>query len=217
MNNKNKFSSVEDELPVDARIQMFGKTREIHSVDVYFDELIADLPYYRNLLQYMREMQPEDELRIWVDSPGGYLASALSIIDAMNSTEGQVTVIVTGQAASAASIIALNAPNLIIGDNAYMMCHSASYGTGAKKQGEIFSQVQHSEQSLRKMMFELYENFLEPEEIEMMLVGRDYYFDYDEITERLNRRQQIIEGNAPALGAEPVVKPKRVRKKPVLE
>lgn len=174
-------------------IQMFHKSMQIDSVDVYLDEPIVDLPYYRNLIQYLREMTEHDTLRLWIDTPGGDLNSALAIIDAINNTQGEVLAIVTGEAASAGSLIALLSPNLILGDRARFFLHAASYGIGFSKQNDIESYVDNNKTFLREIMKEAYTGFLTPEEMELLFVGKDYYFRGDELRDRIQRRVEFLE------------------------
>jgi ATP-dependent protease ClpP protease subunit len=170
----------------------------------------------------MRQMDEHDELRIWIDSDGGYLDSAMAISDAMNNAEGNVTVIVTGHAYSAASAIALQAPSLMVGDNASFMCHTASYGTNYGKQGDIEGLVHYNKRTVEKLCRETYKYFLTDAEIELMLLGKDYWFDADETKERLEKRQALIKAKAEdALGkqqeiVEEVPKVKRKRKPKVV-
>jgi ATP-dependent protease ClpP protease subunit len=201
---------------------MFNKPIVVNSVDVYIDEPIRELSYYRSLLHYMRQMDEHDELRIWIDSDGGYLDSAMAISDAMNNAEGNVTVIVTGHAYSAAGAIALQAPSLMVGDNASFMCHTASYGTNYGKQGDIEGLVHYNKRTVEKLCRETYKYFLTDAEIELMLLGKDYWFDADETKERLEKRQALIKAKAEdALGkqqeiVEEVPKVKRKRKPKVV-
>jgi len=174
-------------------IQMFHKSMQVDSVDVYLDEPIVDLPYYRNLIQYLREMTEHDTLRLWIDTPGGDLNSALAIIDAINNTQGEVLAIVTGEAASAGSLIALLSPTLILGDRARFFLHAASYGIGFSKQNDIESYVDNNKTFLREIMKEAYTGFLTPEEMELLFVGKDYYFRGDELRDRIQRRVEFLE------------------------
>lgn len=176
-----------DELFGDS-LSMFHKEVTSNEMEVYLDEPIRGLPYYRGLIHYMHCMQPEDSLIIWMDTPGGQLDSALAIIDAMETTEGAVQVIVTGEAASAGSLIALSAPNLVIGAKARFMLHSASYSVGYGKQGDIESRVENSKQLLKSVIEDGYKDFLEQSEIDLMIIGKDYYMDSAEVLRRLEAR-----------------------------
>ncbi len=168
-------------------IRMYNKPRMVNEVDAYLDEDIRELPYYRNLIHYMNQMEQDDELRLWVSSDGGYLDSALDIIDAMLNAEGSVICIVRGNAASAASMIALSAPNLIVGERARMMFHNASYRIGGKHSDVEAGVVSYSKR-LNKIINEAYSGFFTEEELQKLYDGKDYYMEYDEIIERLEKR-----------------------------
>ena len=187
----NNDNEQENSLLISEGIKMFNKPVVVNCVDVYLDEPICELKYYRNLLHYMQQMEEHDELTIWVDSEGGYLDSAMAIVDAMLNSEGNIRVIVTGRAYSAASIIALKAPSLMIGNNASFMCHTASYGTNYSKQGDIECLVDYNKRTVEKLCRETYKNFLTNDEIELMLLGKDYRFDAEETRERLEKRAEL--------------------------
>lgn len=156
----------------------------------YIDSYIGAPSQYRPLLQCMENMQEGDKLDIFIQSGGGRLDSTMSIINGMHSTEGDVTVISNGLTASAAGIILLSAPELVISPVSQFMCHQASLGSGGKL-GEVDSHIQFSKKYITKLMDESYYGFLTPEEIQEMKKGVDYYFESDEILERLERRSKI--------------------------
>ena len=190
--NKPKADDDEDDSGEGSFVRMFNTTSVINSADVYLDEPVKDVAYYRNLVYYMHQMQEHDSLNIWIDTPGGYLDGALAIIDAMHSSEGKVQAIVTGRASSAGSLIALSAPDLIIGERARFMCHAVSYGA-VGKQGDVESEVDYSREMLRKVLSDAYEGFLKPEELEMLLIGKTYWMDSPEVNARLEARQEYQE------------------------
>jgi ATP-dependent Clp protease protease subunit len=193
-----KSNTKNDIEELDGGIKMFNDPRILHSVDAYLDQEISDLKNYRNLLQFMHNMEPDDEMRIWIDSPGGYLQTARAIIEAMSSTEGQVTCIISGSADSAASLIALCSPNLLVSENATMMIHNASVGFEGKH-GDIEAFVDFNRSMIRNLMKKVYRYFLTEEEISNVLMGKDYYFNYDDIIARLERRAELLQKDKEAV------------------
>lgn len=197
--NKNPKRRADDDIEddegsyPDSGIQMYSKQQIIQSVDVYLDQNIGPLAYYRNLIYYMHNMQEQDELRIWIDNYGGSLDTALAIIDAMRGAQGKITCIVSGNAASAASLIALSADNLVVGDHSRFMCHAATYSTGASKQGDIETLVQYSAKMLRNFTQKAYEGFMTQAELEQMWMGKDFWMDSDEVVLRLKDRERYWE------------------------
>lgn len=173
-------------------LRMFHKSFEVNLVDVYLDEPIIATPYYRELIHYMNNMEEHDRLNIYIDTVGGDLNSTLALTSAMHTSEGEITVFVTGQASSAGSIIALSAPSLVLGENARFFIHSASYGTGFAKQGDIEAHVEYSKGMLRDIMTKAYKGFLTDSEIELLFIGKDYYFTLDESSKRLEKRAAYL-------------------------
>jgi len=171
-------------------LKLFNNRLIVNRVETYINENIGPVSMYTNLLHYGNSMEQHDQLTIYMDSNGGYLDSALAIIDMMERTEGQVVVHITGDAGSAAGIIALAAPNLIVGNRARMFCHAASYGM-AGKQGDVENMVNFNSKELKTLVKEVYHGFMQEEEIELMLLGRDYWMNKDEIVQRLENRAKL--------------------------
>lgn len=63
-----------------------------------------------------------------VNSPGGDMFAGLAIYNAIDSYRGQVTAVVEGVAASAASFISMAADKIVMPSNSMMMLHEASVG-----------------------------------------------------------------------------------------
>lgn len=168
-------------------LKMYNKPKVVNEVDAYLDGPILEPSNYRNLLHYLRMMEEEDSLRIWLDSPGGQLDSTLAIIDGIEKTEGDVKIIVTGRAYSAGSIIALSAPQLIVGDHASFMLHNGSYGTGGKA-NDIASMVKFTSQQFESLFRKVYKDFLSEQEISDLVQGKDFWFDNAEVVRRLEIR-----------------------------
>lgn len=214
--NKNPDRRLDDDMDEEESypetgIQMYSKQNIIQSVDVYLDQNIGPLAYYRNLIYFMHNMQEQDELRIWIDNYGGSLDTALAIVDAMRQAEGKITCIVSGNAASAASLIALSADSLVVGDHSRFMCHVVTYGTGASKQGDIENLVAYSTKMIRNFTQKAYEGFMTQGELEQMWMGKDFWMDSDEVVQRLKDRELYWERKDNPEKA-PVVKPKKTRK-----
>lgn len=193
-NNKNSSDYDDNDEHLSSKgIALFHKSHQVDSVDVYLDEPIVELPYYRGLLQYLRNMNEHDQLRIWIDTPGGSLDSALALIDGIQNCKGEVITIVTGNAASAGSLIALSSPNLVLGDRARFFIHAASYGVGFSKQSDIETYVESNKSLLREVMKEAYSGFLSEEEMELLFIGKDFYFRGEELEERVITRCEYLE------------------------
>jgi ATP-dependent protease ClpP protease subunit len=69
--------------------------------------------------------QMKGDVAIRVNSPGGDVFGAVAICQAMREYDGAITVHVDGYAASAASVIAVAAPKVIMAPGSFMMIHNA--------------------------------------------------------------------------------------------
>lgn len=64
------------------------------------------------------------DVSIRINSPGGSVFSAVAICQAMREYQGDITVHVDGYAASAASVIAVAAPKVVMAPGSFMMIHN---------------------------------------------------------------------------------------------
>ena len=66
------------------------------------------------------------DVEIEINSPGGYITPASEIYTALMEHKGNVNIIITGRAASAASVIAMAGTHVRISPTAQIMIHNAS-------------------------------------------------------------------------------------------
>ena len=90
-------------------------------IDSYSSEYII-----RQLLDLDR--QSDDEITMFINSPGGSVISMLAIVDAMKIIKAPIRTIIVGMAASAASVIASAGNTRLISESAQVMIHEASAG-----------------------------------------------------------------------------------------
>lgn len=161
-------------------------TSTYSAYDVYLDEEIKDPTYYRQAFQVLRSAQRGDLIRIYISSHGGNLNSALIFKNCIENCEADVVAIIEAEAYSAASLIALSAPNIEVKPYATMMLHSASFGSGGSVQN-VRDHVEFTGRHAESLMDEVYRDFISEEEMIDLKKGRELWFDYKEISERLDR------------------------------
>jgi ATP-dependent protease ClpP protease subunit len=183
------MEDVDDDTYSDLGVRMYNDVEVMNDVDAYIDEGIKPVPHYRNLLHYMNKMKDYDKLRIRINSYGGNVDAAIEICKCMQKAEGQVQVIVSGNCCSAASVIALGAPELIIEDSAYMMIHAATFGI-VGKHNENISRMAFYDTQLKELFYRTYEGFMTQDEMDKCLEGKDYWFDNKEVIRRLEMRAE---------------------------
>lgn len=202
MNTKVKRNSEDDEESVGGNIQhihlpYFESTQTSRCIKAYLDENIKEAKYYRNWIQSVESLNEGDLVYLSVNSYGGYLDGAIAIINAMQSTDANVHVCIDGVAASAASLIALAAPSVAVSPYASMMIHAATFGAFGK-QSDVISHASFVDKQVKALMHDIYKDFLTEEEFQEVIVGREIWFDSEEIVSRLKRRAEIQEARAKA-------------------
>lgn len=183
-------NDVADNFDSPSEVIFYEKNRSVSHIDFHLDEAIGDARFYRPIYQRMLDLSPEDSVSIYIDSPGGVLQGCQRILQAMDNTEADVEVIITGLAGSAASIIALSAEKLIVTEESVIFIHSASMGSMGKMQ-ELIAGITFEKEHAENLMKKAYEGFLTDDEIEQVFIGRDFYFDSKEIIRRLEIREEL--------------------------
>jgi len=152
--------------------------------DIYLDEEIKDPTYYRQAFQVLRSSRKGDLVQIFISSHGGNLNSALIFKNCIEACEADVVAIIEAEAYSAASLIALSCPNIEVKPYATMMLHSASFGSGGSVQN-VRDHVEFTGRHAESLMEEVYRDFISPLEMEDLKKGRELWFDYKQISDRL--------------------------------
>ena len=150
--------------------KLFG---EITEVDDYFD-----------LIDALNYASPDDEFIIRIHSGGGLLGTADVIINAIQNTPARVHGHIESLCGSASTIIFLNCHTYSISPRAEFFVHTASSGTIGKEH-ENYASIMFDRKRVHKMVREAYEGLLTEQEIDNVLKGQDYYFDAEELGERL--------------------------------
>lgn len=189
----NRKSSDDDDFE---EIQMKGNlpfavdTSVVNTFTVPIDENIEAPSYYRGVLKMMQDASAYDVVKFPINSNGGRLDGLASLLHGINTTEATTLAEIVGECNSAASILALACDQVIVGENASMLCHSARWGY-AGKGSDVIAHANHCKKISDRLMKEVYADFLSDSEIESVLAGQELYLDADEIAERLSQREEI--------------------------
>jgi ATP-dependent protease ClpP protease subunit len=187
--------------------------QKMSSHQVFLDEEIGNPSKYRDLINTLYMCGSDDQVNMFINSPGGSLSAAMAIIEGIKGCDGVVRGIITGECHSAASMIMLNCHEIIVTDSAHMMCHTASYGTGGSTH-VVQKHVDFSTGHINKILKDTYEGFLTDAEFSDLIKGIEFWFDADAIKARLDTRMKFIEKRVKAQEAaeKPPVKKKTVKK-----
>lgn len=165
----------------------FEQSVTLSQVRVFLDETVREPKYYRQVLTRLDSLGEHDQLEFRINTYGGNLDSTLALVNVIQNTEADVIGYIDGVAASAGSIIALSCPTVHVAPHATMMVHSA-FGGSAGILNNLANHSSFIDKQVRTLMKDVYSGFLTDEELEQVYLGRELWFNSDEICTRLERR-----------------------------
>ena len=157
---------------------------KVDAIDIYINTTLEDPSYYGELLYALRGAVYYNTVKLYLNSQGGNLHTALQIANAMRESTATIQAIIDVECHSAASIIFLAADTWGVTDHAFMLCHS--YSTGVYGKGhELASAYDFEKVRLDNIIDVYYKDFLTKKEISELKLGRDIYLNSEEIAARL--------------------------------
>ena len=114
-----------DRIEIEDELFMKGKIFLTGAVDhASMDSLIKQL-------LYLNETDPDQEITIYINSPGGEVSSGLAAYDLMNLIDNPITTFCIGEAASMAAILFLAGEKRIMLPDSTLMIHDPAPGGGS--------------------------------------------------------------------------------------
>lgn len=192
---KNKMNQFEEEimLPVNKQLEFYTEQISNIVMTVHIDEEIKEPAYYRQVVQGISNLSEGDQLTFNISSPGGRLDGLEVVLSAIDNTEAVTIANIAGQCHSAASILALQCNIIYVSPHASMLVHFVNFGS-AGPSNHVQKQTEHIKKVSEKLFRETYYGFLTEDEIKRCIED-DYqlWLDNEQIIERLERRQEILE------------------------
>ena len=167
-----------------ARLHEFYLSGNIESADNYVD-----------WFDIIRHAGQNDVVKVYINSYGGDLFTAIQFMRALGECEGTVAISVEGACMSAATMIFLTADMFEVSAHSMFMFHNYSGGTFGKG-GEMLDQLQHERTWSEKLLREVYSDFLTEKEIGSMLDNKDLWMDGDEVVKRLKSKAKKVKRNS---------------------
>jgi ATP-dependent protease ClpP protease subunit len=203
--------SYTEEMHEEIQVQFYPAKHGTYKADLFGP--IHSPAQFSQIVTVLEAMKEEDELVLYLSSPGGSLDAVDSLIHAMQKTEGNVHVIATGDCSSAATLVLLSADSFELSEGFESTIHCGSLGYGGNFNEVTISapfQLKRMEAYLRRH----YEFFLEEDEINSLLKGQDILLDaqgwVDRAQGRINKMQAKMAEMQNA--ARKASRPKRVKK-----
>lgn len=171
---KKTWSIWEDHIPI---------SKNGREIDVYITAEIVNPIEYNELCHLLRNATSKEIIRLHINTPGGRLDSATMIIDAIAASDAYVIGVLSGNVASAGTMIALACDELECSSYLEFMIHYFSGGTGGKG-NEIKAHSNFIDKHMPMIFKKMYAGFLTNKEIEDMIEGKDIWLNGDEVLER---------------------------------
>ena len=155
------------------------------------DTGIGEAEGYQELISVLLTAGENDTVHILINTPGGSLDTANAIIAAMRQCRAHIITEITGQCCSAGTLIFLEGHEYRVNEGAVFMMHHASYGAW-NKANNVAELVTFFDRIIKKQLRQAYEFLLTPSEIEQLVTGKDFWMDAEELSVRLECRQESL-------------------------
>ena len=170
-------------MPQKSRISTNSQTANTHIIKVWED--IGEPMEWADELDLINSASEMDTIILDICSDGGYLHTAMLFNRALRATAAHTVAIIGPSAASAASVFALSCREWVLDETSSLMAHTSSYRIGGKDT-DILEHATFSRKQLRNLYESVYSGFLTVNEIEDVIKGTPFYFDAEELAERLD-------------------------------
>lgn len=156
----------------------------------FLDRDICSEHKYRDFIQCCISADDEDMIELLVSCQGGNLGTTISLVNAIRESSAFTRAVITSEAHSGASFVALSCDEVMAMPNSCMLIHNPRGVLGGNHQ-EIILRTKFDESYISDFYHEVYADFLTDQEIEDVLLGKDIWLKSDEINERVENRQKI--------------------------
>lgn len=152
--------------------------------DYYMVGEIGDPEKYLELCHALRSCSPADQFFLRFNSGGGQVRTGNQIINSLKECPATTTGFIEHDCGSMATFLFLACDTWGVSPYAEWFSHTVSGGNWGKE-SETFEASQFLRRQTHSRVRNEYSNFLTDSEIDLLLKGADYYFNADEIMERL--------------------------------
>lgn len=157
------------------------------NIDVFISDEVSAPDTYNELVYRLRTASESDVFTLHLNTPGGYIDSALMIIDAIKASKATVNAHIAGTVASAGTVITLACKDVSVAPHTAFMIHN--YSSGMQGKGHEMKAYQtFADKNLNAAFAEMYKGFLTDVEMTDIIDGKDLWLNKEEVEERLARR-----------------------------
>lgn len=163
-------------------------------VDLYIYNELFQPGYYTEIFQAIRDLGPDDNINVYINSPGGDMNTLLAFEYALNNSDAVINCYITGEASSAAGILAFLGDNLVLSDYATIMLHNTQISDGAGDTSEISKNLMNTSDVYKRLLERYCDVVLSPEDIKDIIEnGKTFYFTSNNITSNTVEKTEVKE------------------------
>jgi ATP-dependent protease ClpP protease subunit len=208
---KPRMSEQEEDCAAEFKVSYTPIKSGVYKIEI--DSVILSVSQFSLAVSILDNAEETDQIVILLQSPGGNVDAADSLIHAMRKCKAPIHIIATGGCHSAATMILLEADSFELSSGFNALCHGGMNGAYGNV-GEYYIKSDFDKKFRIEQFKDAYKGFLTESEIDRMLEGRDIWLDAEGWLQRADARHEYFKKNA-----EEHNKPKRKprKKAPVAE
>lgn len=165
-------------------LQVFNRQRVSTEYSIYLSSAVVEPSAYDEICHLLRQVGENDEVKFYLNTPGGALISGLALIQAMRESKAKITTILNPQAFSMGALLFLCGDELVAPPNSLLMFHHYSGGLSGKGNEQV-AELSAINTWFEEAMHDICEPFLTKKEIRKILQGSDMWLGSAEINKRL--------------------------------
>lgn len=154
--------------------------------EFYLSGAITQPDDYVEWFDTIRNATENDTVKIYINSQGGVVDTAIQFMRVLSETEAHVICSVEGSCMSAATMVFLCAQEFEITPFSLFMMHNYSGGMFGKG-AELYDQAVFERKWSTEYFRYIYKDFLEEAEITSLLDNKDIWFTSTEVMERCQK------------------------------
>jgi ATP-dependent protease ClpP protease subunit len=174
---------------IGAPYQVFTKSRVSNEYSIYLSNPVIEPDVYDEVCHLLRSVSEHDEVKLYLNTPGGALISGMAIIQAMRDSKATITTILNPQAFSMGALMFLAGDQKIAPPNSILMFHNYSGGMSGKGNEQV-AELSAINSWFEEAMHNICAPFLTKKELRDVLQGKDLWMGGAEINRRLNEQKK---------------------------
>jgi ATP-dependent protease ClpP protease subunit len=165
--------------------QLITRTLVSNEYSLYIHGVIGSADDFMEHFAVLKQASPNDVVNLYINTPGGNLATAIEIMDHMADCQAPILGVIGMDCASAGTAIALSCDGWKLSEFSTFMIHSFSYGAYGHATA-VETQGKHNSALNERFVRRIYDGFLTEEEMLDVIKGVDMFIGSDDLAERLD-------------------------------